>query len=169
MADIFISYASTDLPRIKPLVDALVQRGWSVWWDRTILPGETWDEVIDAALNAARCVIVLWSRDSVRSQWVRTEAEEGQRRGLLVPALLDDVDAIPLAFRRIQAAKLAVWSGALPNAEFDKLVRAVSKVLSDAAPQALGAVAAPATAEADTTTPEPDAQSIDQADAARKS
>jgi protein TonB len=39
---------------------------------------------------------------------------------------------IPLAFRRIQAANLADWSGVLPNAEFDQLARAVSDLLSDA-------------------------------------
>ena len=67
--------------------------------------GETWDEVIEAALDGARCVVVLWSRYSVQSSWVRTEADEGQRRRVLIPALLDDV-VIPLAFRRIQAANL---------------------------------------------------------------
>jgi hypothetical protein len=78
-------------------VDALAARGWSVWWDSTIKPGQTFDSVIEAALDEARCGIVLWSRKSVQSQWVRTEADEGQRRRILVPALLDEV-VIPLAF-----------------------------------------------------------------------
>jgi hypothetical protein len=81
--DIFISYASADRPRVVPLVDALRQKGWSVWWDRTIPPGKTWDQVIEAALDAARCVIVLWSKESVKAHWVLTEAEEGRRRGIL--------------------------------------------------------------------------------------
>jgi protein TonB len=131
VSDIFLSYASADRPRVKPLVDVLRQQGWSVWWDRTILPGKTWDQVIEAALADARCVIVLWSRDSVQSDWVRTEADEARRRGILVPALLDDVN-IPLAFRRIQAANLADWSGVLPSAGFDQLAQAVSDVLSSA-------------------------------------
>lgn len=137
MTDIFISYASADRPRVKPLVDALGQKGWSVWWDRTIPAGKTWDRVIEAALSDARCVIVLWSRDSVQSDWVRTEADEAKRRGILVPALLDEID-IPLAFKRIQAANLAGWSGMLPSAEFEELARAVSEVLSNTAPLALG-------------------------------
>jgi hypothetical protein len=47
MSDIFISYANEDRPRVKPLVDALAQMGWSVWWDRTILAGKRWEEVIE--------------------------------------------------------------------------------------------------------------------------
>jgi formylglycine-generating enzyme required for sulfatase activity len=131
VSDIFISYSRADRSRVKPLVDELLRRGWSVWWDPTIRPGKTWDQVIEAALTAARCVIVLWSRDSIQSHWVRTEAEDGRQRGILVPALLDDV-IIPLAFRRIQAANLIKWSGVLPNAEVDELILAVTEVLSDA-------------------------------------
>lgn len=130
MTDIFISYASADRPSVKPLVDALQQQGWSVWWDRTILAGKTFDRVIEAALKDSRCVIVLWSKDSVDSDWVWTEADEGKRRGILVPALLDNVD-IPLAFRRIHTANLIGWSGALPSDQFDELTRAVSDVLSN--------------------------------------
>lgn len=135
MSDIFISYASADRPRVKPLVDALVKIGWSVWWDRTILPGKTWDQVIEAALADARCVIVLWSRDSIQSDWVRTEAGEAKRRGILVPALLEDV-SIPLGFRSIQAADLVNWPGALSGGEFDKLASAVTAVLSNFPPGA---------------------------------
>jgi formylglycine-generating enzyme required for sulfatase activity len=129
MSDIFISYASADRSRVKPLVEVLRQRGWSVWWDRTIPPGKTWDQVIEEALTGARCVIVLWTRDSVKSDWVRTEAEEGKRRGILVPILLDAV-TMPLEFRRIQAANLAGWAGESPNPELDEMLHAVAEVLS---------------------------------------
>ena len=54
MSDIFISYSSADRPRVKPLVAALEQHGWSVWWYRSILAGKTWDRVIEEALDSAR-------------------------------------------------------------------------------------------------------------------
>jgi len=120
MSDIFLSYAREDLARVKPVVAALEARGWSVWWYRTIKPGQTFDSVVQAALDEARCVIVLWSRDSVQSQWVRSEADEGNRRGILIPALLNEV-IIPLAFRRVQAANLIGWRGTLPHAGFEEL------------------------------------------------
>jgi formylglycine-generating enzyme len=129
--DIFLSYSRQDRERAERVVHALERAGWSVWWDPTIEPGETWDEVIEKALDEARCEVVLWSQESVRSRWVRTEAEEGQRRGILVPALLDDVK-IPLAFRSMQAASLVDWSGALPHAGFERLARGVARKLSSA-------------------------------------
>ena len=104
MSDIFISYASADRERAKLLSGTLDRRGWSVWWDRTIPPGKEYDEVIEKALDSAKCVVVLWSNTSVASSWVKTEAAEAMRRKILVPAVIDQV-TIPLEFRRLQAAE----------------------------------------------------------------
>ena len=40
MPDIFISYARYDRARVRPLVTALKQQGWEVWWDEDIVPGQ---------------------------------------------------------------------------------------------------------------------------------
>ena len=71
MSDIFLSYASQDRERVKPIVEALALQGWSVWWDRKIPFGKTFDQIIEEALDAAYCVVVVWSRNSVISEWVR--------------------------------------------------------------------------------------------------
>src|SRR4030095_8951461 len=89
MADLFISYARSDRPRAEQLAHALERAGWSVWWDREIPPGRSFDEVIEEALSLARCVIVLWSEASVRSEWVKTEASEAAQRRMLVPIIAD--------------------------------------------------------------------------------
>jgi hypothetical protein len=59
MADIFISYAKKDRSRVEPLAKALMEQGWSVFWDRAIPGGKTWDEVIEKELDAAKCVVVV--------------------------------------------------------------------------------------------------------------
>lgn len=131
MNDIFVSYAREDRPRAKQLAEALQRHGWSVWWDRDIPAGKTFDQVIEDELEAARCVLVVWSRESVESHWVRAEATEGQERRALIPVRIDDVEP-PLAFRQIQTANLVGWTGERSRPEFEKLVRDVGALLEQA-------------------------------------
>jgi chemotaxis protein histidine kinase CheA len=124
VSDIFVSYASADRDRARAVAQALTDQGWSVWWDRTIPPGRQFDEVIEEALDSARCVVVLWSKASVASQWVKTEAAEAMRRKILVPVLIEDVK-IPLEFRRLQAADLSTWTGGDTHEEVRKFFASI--------------------------------------------
>lgn len=145
MADIFISYSSEDRQKVIPVVKALESQGWSVWWDRIIPPGKTFSKVIEDALEDARCLIVLWTETSVASDWVSNEAAEGARRGILIPALLDDIE-IPFEFRRIQAANLIGWRGETVHPGFQQLVKAAADLIGPPPPAegpAAGIAAAP--------------------------
>lgn len=128
MSDIFLSYAREDEALAERLALALEKQNWSVWWDRSIPAGRTFDEVIEEAIGATGCIIVLWSERSVASRWVRTEAEEGAKRGILVPIRIEDVE-IPLAFRSIQAADLIGWDGRPGAPGFDALVVDIAAVV----------------------------------------
>ncbi|MES1203734.1 MAG: toll/interleukin-1 receptor domain-containing protein, partial [Pseudomonadota bacterium] len=61
MADVFISYSSEDRERVRPLAEALEQRGLSVWWDRAQAAGDEYAWTIQKALDEARVVVVVWS------------------------------------------------------------------------------------------------------------
>jgi hypothetical protein len=128
MADIFISYASEDRDRVKPLAEALEDRGWSVFWDFTIPVGKTWRQVIAEALDAARCAVVFWSSTSINSDWVHEEADEAKRRRILVPAMIDEIIP-PLGFRSMQAARLMNWAGESNHSEFKKLLKSIEEIL----------------------------------------
>ena len=91
MVDVFVSYASEDRERVKPFVAALQSHGRSVWWDRQIDAGTAFDREIEKAIDEAACIVVVWSRQSVESEWVRTEANEGLERNCLVPISIEDV------------------------------------------------------------------------------
>ena len=125
MSDIFISYAAEDRSRVHPLSDALAGHGWSVWWDRQIPTGSTFHQVIARELDEARCVVVVWSRHSISSGWVREEADEGRKRGVLIPVLIDEVRP-PLGFGLIQAASLIDWDGDPRADAFEKLAADVA-------------------------------------------
>lgn len=135
MSDIFISYASEDRERIMPLVQALEDAGWSVFWDRTIPAGGTWRQEIGSEIESCRCMVVTWSTDSIESHWVQEEAEEGKSRDILVPVLIDDVSP-PLGFRSIQAANLVEWDSTEPYPPFNRLLKDISNKLGAASDKA---------------------------------
>jgi biotin carboxyl carrier protein len=130
MSDIFISYAKEDIARVKPLAKALESEGWSVWWDTLITPGAHFDLIIEEALESARSVIVVWSKSSVISNWVRIEAEEGVERQILLPIVIEEV-RIPLRFKRLQAVNMVNWQGELPDSNFDRLKHALVALLGN--------------------------------------
>ena len=100
--DIFVSYAREDRACAARLADALVACGWRVWWDREILPGRDFVELISSELAQAKAVVVDWSAVSSRSGGVRDEAHEGLERGVLVP-VLSGVPEPPIGYRSIHS------------------------------------------------------------------
>ena len=133
MNHIFISYARVDRPRAEALAKALEAHGWSVWWDWKIPAGKTFRQVIQEQLDRASCVIVLWSAKSVTRTWVIEEAAEGAQRGILVPALIENVRP-PLGFREIQAADLISWEGDADAPVFRGLCADIAALIGAPAP-----------------------------------
>jgi hypothetical protein len=76
--DVFVSYKAEDRAQLLPLVKALEAEGYTVWWDVHIDGGTDWREQIQQHLDAARCVIVAWSKRSVgpEGRFVRDEATQ---------------------------------------------------------------------------------------------
>ena len=143
--DIFLSYAREDFARVSQLAQALERHGWSVWWDYDIPTGQTFAGVIAEALESSRCMIVVWSKASVESYWVKdVEAEQGRKRGILLPVMIDEVD-IPLAFGPLQTANLIDWQDTAHHPEFDKLVQTIAARLGQTLdrPKPLGPIVSP--------------------------
>lgn len=124
--DVFVSYTAEDRTRVESLVEALETAGLSVWWDRQIDAGKSFDRTIEEQLAAASCVLVVWSTASVESDWVREEADEGLRREILVPVQIDSCQ-IPLGFRRVQAAQLLNWPRCRPT-DLSSLIERIGSV-----------------------------------------
>ena len=93
MSDVFLSYKAEDRPRLRQLVVALEADGLSLWWDAQIEGGATWRQSIQEQLDAARCVVVVWSKRSVgpEGRFVHDEATRAQHRGVYLPILIDPV------------------------------------------------------------------------------
>ncbi|MBX9776954.1 MAG: toll/interleukin-1 receptor domain-containing protein [Xanthobacteraceae bacterium] len=128
MAYIFISYKREDGGRVAQIVDGLRAEGLEVWWDRDIEPAQPWDETVATRLPDADCVVAVWSTLSVNAPWVKEEAGAGKQRGILVPALIHDVEP-PLGFGLIQAADLRFWKGDRADEKWRAFVATVRKAL----------------------------------------
>ena len=128
MSDIFISYAREDRDRAEQLARAFERQGWTVWWDKVIPPGRKFADVIGEELAGAKAVVVLWSRTSVASDWVKDEAQEGSARGVLIPVLVEKVSP-PYGFRQVQTADLSEWDGSDANADLQGLMSGVADVI----------------------------------------
>ncbi len=89
-------------------------QGFDVWWDVALMSGQDYDRVTERALHEAGAVVVLWSKRSVDSRWVRAEATVAQRNGSLVPVMIDDCQR-PVMFELTQSADLRGWAGDLAD------------------------------------------------------
>jgi TIR domain len=123
--DVFISYASKDRPVAQRLATALHESHYEVFWDRTIYAGAEWNEEIQSALRAAGCVIVLWSKASVNSFWVRGEAADAFERNAYVPVEIDETPP-PQLFRHVQAQSIANWVKQEHPEELEQLRSAIA-------------------------------------------
>ena len=137
----FVSYKREDREKVRRLVEALQAKGWSVWWDTRIGAGESWDRVIEREVEAAGCVVVVWSKASVESDWVRQEAREGRERGCLVPVSIDATRP-PLEFRSVQTTDLARWRADAADPAFLDVCEGVRRVLGKANAANAGTTAA---------------------------
>ncbi len=131
MADVFVSYKKSDADRVRPLVENLRAASLDVWWDEGIQPSTSWRAEIAKQLNGAKCVVAVWTEDSVDpegGQWVMEEAGHGQARKVLAPVRLDLVSP-PLGFGEVQYADLAAWSGGPEDPRFQHFLAIVQAIV----------------------------------------
>src|SRR5262245_47151435 len=121
MSDIFISYKREDQADARKLADALEREGWTVWWDPKLRAGEHFDDVIEKALKEAKCVVVLWSKLSVNSRYVKDEANYALNRQKLVPIAIEEVE-VPFRFEGIHTPRLLNWDGSGNSSNFQQVV-----------------------------------------------
>ncbi len=153
-SDIFISYSSQDRNRARQFAEALQQEGFVVWWDDALHSGETFDEVIEAELRSATAVVVLWSPRSVSSRWVRAEATIADRRGKLIPAIIEPCER-PIIFELTHTVDLSHWSGEGSDQVWKIFVSDLRRLTGKAQDTSGASSMPPATASSHTQTPAP--------------
>lgn len=113
----------------RRIADALRALGYRVWRDDELPAHRSYTDVIEERLRAAKAVVVLWSAEAVKSQWVRAEAEVAREAGALVQIRLD-ASVLPLPFNQIQCADLRGWAGEPDASGWLKVVGSVADLVA---------------------------------------
>ncbi|HEY2358584.1 MAG TPA: TIR domain-containing protein [Phenylobacterium sp.] len=110
MSDVFISYARSTEAQARQVAEALRALGYGVWRDDELPVHRAYADVIAERLNAAKAVVVVWSAEAAKSEWVRSEAESARGDRKLVQLTVDGAK-LPMPFDQIQCADLTGWTG----------------------------------------------------------
>ena len=114
MSHVFISYARSDEDLAREIGELLKEDGFEVWRDDELPAHKSYAEVIEERLTGASAVIVLWSAEAVKSQWVRAEADAARTGHTLVQVSLDGtIPPLPFNQNRLAARKRSRHAGAM--------------------------------------------------------
>ena len=84
--------------------------------------------MLERAVKDADCVIVAWSKTSIKSRWVRAEAEAGIKHSVLIPIMFDAVDP-PFGFGHMHSTDMVGWNGDASDETFQQLISAATKLI----------------------------------------
>ncbi len=115
------------------LKEALNEAGFKVWWQEEIQCGQEWHGEIDRAIVEAGAIIVLWSKQSMRSQWVKHEASQAIVRSVYAPVRIEPME-IESPYDRIQATDLIKWEGDTKHAGFQNLNKRLVELMPPPVP-----------------------------------
>ncbi len=134
MSDIFISYARSTADQAQAIAEALRGLGYDVWRDDELPAHRAYAEVIEERLRSAKAVVVIWSAEATKSQWVFSEANRAREDGKLVQLTVDGA-RLPMPFDSIQCADMAGWSGDAASPSWRKVVASVAELIGGIAAQ----------------------------------
>ncbi len=135
MSDVFISYARASEGEARRIVEALRALGYGVWRDDELPAHRAYADVIEERLTQAKAVVVVWSAEAAKSEWVRSEAERARAERKLVQLSLDG-SRLPMPFDQIQCADLVGWNGQADHSGWQKIVDSLADLVGKEPAQA---------------------------------
>ena len=107
---VFLSHSSVDRPFVeKEIIPLLERHGIAVWYSRTdIQTAQQWERSIRRGLESSEWFVIVLSRNSATSEWVRHElnwaVEHRWDPARIIPISIDDSepDAFHISLPRLQ-------------------------------------------------------------------
>ncbi len=142
MSDIFISYARSTEAEAHKVAQALRALGYDVWRDDDLPAHRNYAEVIEERIGSAKALVVVWSAEAAKSEWVQSEADRARTDRKLVQLTIDG-SPLPMPFDRIQCANLVGWTGDLDAPGLRKVIASIDVLMGGTEPSAKPVVQAP--------------------------
>lgn len=105
---VFISYSRKDAVRANAIAECLRAIGHDVFIDSRLTSGSAFRSELERELRAADRVVVLWTKSSVDSSWVREEASLAQSLAKISPVAFGIQP--PLGFRELHTPRCDLTS-----------------------------------------------------------
>jgi len=134
VTQIFLSYSHQNRSRVAQIAQGLEAEGFSLWWDHSLRAGDDFASDIEAQLEDAKCVVVVWSTAARNSLWVRAEANAALEQDKLVQVAAEHVRP-PLPFTMLHLLDLSDWSGERGHAAWRDLGNSIGDVITGAPPR----------------------------------
>jgi adenylate cyclase len=129
MSDVFISYARSTEAQARQIGEALRALGYGVWRDDELPAHRAYADVIEERLSQAKAVVVVWSAEAAKSEWVRSEAERARADHKLVQLTVDGTK-LPMPFDQTQCADLNGWSGDANHPGWRKVADSIAALIN---------------------------------------
>lgn len=105
---IFISHSARDKEQAKKIASKLKNANLDVWYDEwSLQPGDSLVDKIEKGIADSNTLLVLLSKESLKSRWVKSEINAFLNRSLsernisIIPVLLEKVEVPPLLRDRL--------------------------------------------------------------------
>ena len=136
MSEVFLSYSRTDRDVARAIAEELHNLGVEVWWDHELAAGDDFRRRITDMLKEVQVAIVIWSRASVESKWVISEAAAAAEKKILIPVRIDRSE-LPIDFRPLHTEDLSEWTAGqerLPTSFVKAIADSIGRELSYSTP-----------------------------------
>jgi hypothetical protein len=130
---IFISFKTEERDFAVRLKTVLTESGFRVWWQEEIQCGQEWHGEIDKAIEEAAAIIVLWSKRSMSSSWVKHEASQAISKRMYAPVRIEMLE-IESPFNRIQATDMFNWAGDTSHPGYQNLMVRLKELVPEPVP-----------------------------------
>jgi hypothetical protein len=133
---IFISYAQRDQELADRLAEVLRRNNFQVWDETLLLPGESWAQSLEQALQDSEAIVVLFTPNSVHSSKVSYEIGyalgEKKYKGRLIPVVAapseEVISEIPWVFKLDQFQIIQAPNLKQDETEQNRVVQALKAV-----------------------------------------